>query len=385
MLRTSNTGYGSAESKTMVKELSEDAVGRIWLGVVTGVLVILWCILDSWNHSMNGQLADVLTMPQAPTAITGYVLTLAFILFGFVAAVYFALFAVHCISTGDNCRDIIQQTMPDGRWTMLVVTHTLSSVLLQSLMMPTQMMSLGLFAATRAVETPTAAAVRSKIFNERFGGHSRSTIGLLFIAAWTIFYAYTQIAECLCVWSGFGVAITGPALYFVYALLLTVPAANAVYQEATMVQLQINPLFMLGVQNLGACALLLPILAVSHLCGIEDVKIALVVLSSHSEIVMMVLWLGIQMVAISGITAALIYTTDSFWAVAARGLRAIFWWYKELAYFYFASNSYLSIARPNASVWSFVMLCGVAMGVAALVADIKELDVQRKKDGLSYP
>jgi hypothetical protein len=335
---------------------------------------------------MNGQLADVLTMPQAPTATSGYVLTLAFMLFGFTAIVYFALFAMYCITTGyDIQQEVLKQIMPQGRWTMLVATHTLSSVLLQSLMMPTQMMSLGLFAATRAVETPTAAAVRSKIFNQRFGGHARTTIGLMFFAAWTIFYSYTQIAECLCVWSGFGVAITGPALYIVYALLLTVPAAHVVFQEATMLQFQINPLFMLGMQNLGACALLVPFLIVSHLFGVENVKIACLALFGTGEIVMMLLWLGIQMVAISGVTAALIYVTDSFWAVAARGLRAIFWWYKELAYFYLASNSYLSIARPNASVWSFVMLCGVGMGIGAVVTDVREVEVQRKKDASGYP
>jgi hypothetical protein len=231
-------------------------------------------------------------------------------------------------------------------------------------------MSLGIFAATRAVESPTAASFRSKIFNERFGGHSPKTIALIFMATWIIFYSYTQIAECLCVWSGFGVALTGPALYFLYVLLLTVPAVNVVCQESVMVQLRANPLLMLALQNFGACLLFSPLLFAAHIFGQEDVAAAVsALLFSRKEIMMIVVWLAIQMAMLSGVTVALIQVTDSFWTVAARGLRAVFWWAKELTIFYLTSNTYLSVARPNASIWSFAMLCGVGIGIGALVID----------------
>merc|ERR1719217_1841845 len=117
--------------------------------------------------------------------------------------------------------------------------------------MPTNMMSLGFFAATRAVEIPVAAGLRAKVLGVHLGGHKPLTIGLMFSAAWLLFYSYSQISECLCVWSGFGVALTGVPLYFVYALLITLPASNAVMQESVLVQLQVCPLLMQGVQNLA--------------------------------------------------------------------------------------------------------------------------------------
>merc|ERR1719271_398199 len=94
-------------------------------------------------------------------------------------------------------------------------------------MMPTHMFSLSLFAATRAVEIPVAAAVRSKVFGSESGGPSLRTTMLMFAAAWLLFFSYTQIAECLCVWSGFGVALSGAALYIVYAFLLTLQRCAA--------------------------------------------------------------------------------------------------------------------------------------------------------------
>merc|ERR1719487_2566614 len=112
------------------------------------------------------------------------------------------------------------------------------------------MMSLGLFAASRAVEIPAAAGLRARILGVHNGGHTLRTIGLMFCAAWLLFFAYSQLADCLCVWSGYGVSLTGPALFMVYALLLTLPVANVVYQEACMVQLEMHSLLMLALMNL---------------------------------------------------------------------------------------------------------------------------------------
>merc|ERR1719265_287358 len=127
-------------------------------------------------------------------------------------------------------------------------------------MMPTQMMSLGIFAASRAVEVPTAALMRQQTMGARYGGHSLSTSALLFSAAMMLFYAYTQIEECLCIWSGYGIALGGPALYIIYFLVLVVPAANAVCQEVVLVQLGTHPILLLALQNIGAAFLFFPCL-----------------------------------------------------------------------------------------------------------------------------
>merc|ERR1719160_979642 len=133
--------------------------------------------------------------------------------------------------------------------------------------MPKQMMSLGVFAASRALEVPAAACMRWQALGTPYGGHSPSTSVLMFIGASLLYYSYTRIEECLCVWTGYGVQLSGPALYIIYAMLLIVPAANAVCQEATMVHLQVNPLLLLSIQNLGAGLLFLPVLLFAHFTG----------------------------------------------------------------------------------------------------------------------
>merc|ERR1719453_1191346 len=93
---------------------------------------------------------------------------------------------------------------------------------------------------------------------------------------------------------------------------------------------------------------------------------------------MLVLWLCIQMAALSAVTVALICMADSFWAVSIRSMRVVYWWVQELVMFYFASDALLSIARPHASLWGFVMLCGVTLGTASLFTDRKERDGQER-------
>merc|ERR1719379_631003 len=68
-------------------------------------------------------------------------------------------------------------------WSALVLSHVFSTFWLQSLMMPKQMMSLGVFAASRALEVPAAAFMRWTAFGAPYGGHSPSTSILMFIGA----------------------------------------------------------------------------------------------------------------------------------------------------------------------------------------------------------
>lgn len=310
------------------ERLAEDVQRRLWLLCSIAGLVMTWCVLDSWNHDMNSylfQMSEVkrITFDHSSGTLRGslepfkYTLTLAFLQFAFVGVVFCSIYVGMAAIKGENLKGGLMQLKPDGRWSALVGTHLFGSVLLRSLMMPSQMMSLSLFAATRAVEVPVAAAVRAKVLGGRFGGPSLLTTMLMFAAAWLLFFSYTQIAECLCVWSGFGVALSGMALYIVYAFLLTVPATSMVLQESMLVELHVSPTLMLGIQNLFAAMVFMPFLCAAHWFGFEDVGHALAMITGHREVYMTVLWLCVQTACLSAVTVGLIALMDSFWAVAA--------------------------------------------------------------------
>jgi len=364
------------ENHTLLRSLSEALTQRIWVVCIITSLVVTWCVLDAWNHDMSSQLYQMSEVKGDTLQSFKYTLTLTALQFAFVGVVSCSIFAGTAASAGKSVSQSLEpgsgSSLADGRWSALVISHVFGSVLLQSLMMPAQMMSLSLFAATRAVEVPVASVVRANIVTARSSGPSLRTTMMMFAAAWLLFFSYTQIAECLCVWSGFGVALTGVPLYCVYALLLTLPATNAVLQESVLVQLQVNPMLMLAIQNLGAAALFMPILLAAHLLGYEDVQHAAAMIMGHREIYMTVLWLCVQTMAISMVTVGLILTVDSFWAVAARSLRVVFWWARQLQLFYLTSSTMLSVARPHASLWSFVMVCGILLGFTAFVTDRRQ-------------
>merc|ERR1719364_582422 len=71
----------------------------------------------------------------------------------------------------------------DRRWPMLVVSHIFSVFWLQALMMPTQALSLGLFAATRATEIPATAALRGPLVGVQLGRKTAQTAILACVAA----------------------------------------------------------------------------------------------------------------------------------------------------------------------------------------------------------
>lgn len=383
------------ETRPLLRPLSIEWVSRAWLVVIAGSLATVWCVLDSWNHDMSSQLFKLSEvkglmvdkrsgMVLQATEPFKYTLTLAFLQFAFAGLVFCTLFAMKAAATGNGMKDNLAknaQSISDWRWPSLMVTHVFSSVLLQSLMMPAQMMSLGLFAATRAVEVPTAAAVRASVFRTPFGGHAPHTVLAMFTAAWVLFFCYSQIAECLCIWSGFGVALTGLPLYFVYALVLTVPATNVVLQESVLVQLKACPLLMQGLPNAVAALAFVPVLFVAHWLGYEDVLRAITMISGHREVYMTILWLCVQTTGISAVTVCLILTVDSFWTIAARSLRVIFWWLRQLQFFYLSSGTLLSVARPNASMWSLGMVAGIFLASTALLTDVPSQKEDAAIDG----
>jgi hypothetical protein len=319
-----------------------------------------------------------------------YPLLLAFIQFGFMGLIFFAIFL--CFSASPM-EEIVKSNegffgIGKRRSLGLVLTHVFGTFWLQALMMPTQMMSLGLFAASRALEIPTAAVVRSRVMNARLGGHSVTASMLMFSSAWLLFYAYSQISQCLCIWSGYGVALTGPALWIIYALVLTIPVANTVCQEACMMQLNIHPVLMLAVMNLSACVLFIPVLFIAHFAGWEHVGEGAEMIMRYREATMLVVWLCVQMCFTSGVTAGLICMVDSFWTTALRSMRVVFWWLRQMTFFSLTSSTLLSVAYPHSSLWSLVMVVGVCLAVGAVVADntaeLASLKSEDSKLGRSY-
>merc|ERR1719262_1653515 len=181
-----------------------------------------------------------------------YPLTLAFFQFAFMGVIFLAIW---CMLAKHHAADIagVGQNLFTPQWTGLVATHIFSTFWLQSLMMPVQMMSPVVFAASRALQVPAAAGFRSKITDLRFGGHPPLTTAMMFGAAMLLIYSQSMIAECLCIWSGHGVELAGIALFIIYMLVLILPAANAVCMESVMVNLDTNPLLMLVTMNIIAC------------------------------------------------------------------------------------------------------------------------------------
>jgi hypothetical protein len=359
-------------------------MGKACFLAVAGGLTCAWCILDSWqrqasaelfrlnkveNVHINGFTGEVVGDVSHPFA---YPLTLAFFQFALMGVIFLAAWF---LLTRNAEKDIagIRQNMFSSQWTGLVATHVFSTFWLQSLMMPMQLMSPAVFAASRALQVPAAAGFRSKIMGARFGGHPLLTTALVFSAATLIIYSQSMISECLCIWSGHGVQLAGISLVIIYLLVLILPAVNAVCMESVMVNHDTNPILMLAVMNILACFCSAPILAFAHVAGWEDIRMAFAVTTASREVCMLVLWLGVQMVLFTAVSLALITIVDSFWAVAlTTSFKAVFWWCSSLMHMYLSCPlTNVSVQRPHASLWGFIMLLGcVLVGVAA-VTDAK--------------
>lgn len=359
---------------------SAPAVGALCTCGVVTVLAISWCILDFWNHKLSSDLftmGDLRKMDHsksndavnvvAPFQQFSYPLTLAFVQFLFMGALFLGM---HWAVTQERPDLRRLNLTSDKRWCSLVVSHVFSIFWLQSLMMPTQIMSLGLFASSRAVEIPVAAIMRPPVLGVRIGKKTMQTTGLAFVAACTLYYAYAEMAGCVCILSGNGVALTGAAFWLIYGLILGMPAANAVCQEAILTQLGLHPLLLLGLQNVFAAVLFTPVLAIAYIAGWEDVGAAFQMMLSSSSVFMMVTWLCAQLALTSVVCVMMIMVVDSFWAIALRALRVIFWAMASLTAFYVSGPGVaLSIASPRTSFWSFVICCGAGLAAAAIYTD----------------
>jgi len=370
--------YCGDEAQPLLRSGSSKVhVQKLCMGSMVVILTLAWCLLDLWNHEVSGNVVGIvqfmiLKVEKATGDLKADVQKFEFPLFlAFSQFLFMGLFflCVWRVTTSDVSSDLAKVQPTSFKWGGMVTTHVFSTFFLQSLMMPRQMMSLGVFAASRAIEVPTAAFLRSKVLGAPYGGHSLTASMMMFAAVSIIYYSYTQIEECLCIWSGYGVSLAGPPLFVIYALLLTAPAANAVCQEAVLLNHETHPLLVLALQNMAATALFLPVLLLAHATGWENFLDALRMTFETREIYMLTLWLCVQMTATAAVWIGLIYTVDSFWAVGLRSMRVVFWWLKELFFFYILSDSLLSMARPHASLWSFVMLCGIGLVASSMAID----------------
>merc|ERR1719491_440732 len=85
---------------------------------------------------------------------------------------------------------------------------------------------------------------------------------------------------------------------------------------------------------------------------------------------MLILWLCVQMTAMSIVNSLLVSTVNSFWTVSLRSFRVVFWWCRVLFLFYFSSGAeLLSTSLPVESAWSFLMLCGLGLAVGAILTE----------------
>jgi hypothetical protein len=379
-----NSNYNGQPSDSflspLLRPMSAPSMGSLCTFLVVFALASGWCILDYWNRQITTDLfniGDIRMMdmdkdgvPEVISPFTKFVypLTLAFLQFVFMGVFFLVL---HFAVNQERPQDLKNLRLTsDKRWGVMLVTHVFSIFWLQSLMMPAQVLSLGLFAASRAVEIPIAAALRWPVLGHRYGRKAPLTIGLAFVAAMIMFYAYAQVAGCLCVWSGHGVSLSGIAFWLVYLMLLAMPAANAVCQEGIMVTPGMHPLLLLALQNVFACFVFGPILLLAHLVGWEDVSGAFEMILTFDEVFMLVVWLCAQIAVTSVLSITLIHLVDSFWTLVLRCLRVAFAAISLLLYFYMSGPGLpVSIACPRSSLWAFVLVCGGMLMAASAISD----------------
>merc|ERR1719161_1583195 len=131
-------------------------------------------------------------------------LTLALFQFTFMGIIFFTCWWLSSQQPGADLAKV-RENIFGAQWSGLVATHVFSTFWLQSLMMPATIMSPMVFAASRALEVPAAAVLRSQVIGVRYGGHPIATAAFMFGAGMLLMYSQTQIAACLCMWSGHGV------------------------------------------------------------------------------------------------------------------------------------------------------------------------------------
>jgi len=367
------------EHGPLIEPLSPAVVGKVIAGLCTVILVLSWCMLDNWNEVVIGSLfkmgvADGTEESHGTPQYFKSPLTLTFLQLAFMSCAFFAIWYA---TSKDREQELLLAKIQifSAPWPVLVATHLFSMFWLQALMMPSQVMTIGYFAATRAAEVPLAAWFRGQALGQPSGGHSIQVITAVCVANLVLFYSYLKMEGCMCIFEGHGVFLDGLAMYGVFFMLLALPALNSVCQESMMTKWRMNPLLMLALQNGFACALFSPMLL------LENVQRALGMIFQFEEVALLVLWICLQATAFAFVTVLLIRSLDSFWAVALRSMRVVYWWSWQLLIFYVGSNELLSISHPKISGWSFGMVSGLCVLAFALFADKKIVKLVHKATG----
>mmetsp|Transcript_142356 Transcript_142356/g.265304 ORF Transcript_142356/g.265304 Transcript_142356/m.265304 type:complete len:403 (-) Transcript_142356:41-1249(-) len=361
------------ERQPLMKSLSPSTTASLCTAFVVLGLVMAWCVADLGQRALSSDLFNMAMMKPTPKGpdfhAFAYPLTLAMVEFAFMGILFSIVYAVIVQDRLGTGQTSAMTLAPDKCWATLVVSHVCGTFWLQSLMMPSQVMSLGLFAVSRAVDIPMTTLMRSKVVGLPLEKRQLQTMCLMFAAACTIFYSYAQISGCVCIWSGSGVALTGIAFWIVYFLILALPPANAVCQEAILVHREAHPLMILAVQNIIACLLFIPIVSLAQVMGWEDVLEGLSMIFQQKQVLMIVIWLCVAMAATQAVSILLISMTNSFWAVALRTLRVVMWGAQMLMLYSLGSPLPLSIACPHSSLWALILTCGTFLAIAAIYTD----------------
>jgi len=372
------------ERQPLTKSLAPSTTASLCTAFVVFGLVMAWCINDFWQRALNSDLFNMTTMKMTSAGTDfhtfAYPLTLAIVEFAFTGLLFTFVYAVIVqdrLGTGQNSGTMFPL---DRCWATLVASHVCGTFWLQSLMMPAQVMSLGLFAVSRATDIPMTTILRSKVVGLPLGKRQLQTTLLTSAAACTLFYSYAQLSGCVCIWSGNGVALTGLAFWIVYFLILALPAVNAVCQEAILVQREAHPVMILAFQNLCACLLFLPVVVIAQIVGWEDVGEGLSMIFAQKQILMIVIWLCVAMAATQGVCILLISMTNSFWAVALRALRVVIWGGQMLMLYSLGAPLPLSIACPHSSFWALILTGGTFLAMAAIYTDRQSKEEARKPE-----
>mmetsp|Transcript_109633 Transcript_109633/g.189665 ORF Transcript_109633/g.189665 Transcript_109633/m.189665 type:complete len:416 (+) Transcript_109633:95-1342(+) len=378
------------ERQPLMKSLSPSTTASLCTAFVVLGLVMAWCVADLGQRALSSDLFNMAMMKPTPKGpdfhAFAYPLTLAMVEFAFMGILFSIVYAVIVQDRLGTGQTSAMTLAPDRCWATLVVSHVCGTFWLQSLMMPSQVMSLGLFAVSRAADIPMTNLMRSKVLGLPLGKRQLQTTCLIFAAACTLFYSYAQLSGCVCIWSGNGVALSGLAFWIIYLLILGVPATNAVYTESILSQPGVHALQLLALQNLFACLLFSPILLLSHVVGWEDVGGGLQMIATQPQVFLLVLWLCAQMTASSVVCTMLIQIANSFWTIALRAVRVVLWALLMTgAYYMQGADELLSISCPHSSLYGFVMLCGVLIGTLAMYMDWKAEEEVEKSAAAPTP
>mmetsp|Transcript_81205 Transcript_81205/g.143850 ORF Transcript_81205/g.143850 Transcript_81205/m.143850 type:complete len:409 (-) Transcript_81205:67-1293(-) len=372
------------ERQPLMKSLSPSTTASLCTAFVVLGLVMAWCVADLGQRALSSDLFNMAMMKPTPKGpdfhAFAYPLTLAMVEFAFMGILFSVVYAVVVQDRLGTGQTSAMTLAPDRCWATLVVSHVCGTFWLQSLMMPSQVMSLGLFAVSRAADIPMTNLMRSKVLGLPLGKRQLQTTCLIFAAACTLFYSYAQLSGCVCIWSGNGVALTGLAFWIVYFLILALPAANAVCQEAILLQRESHPVMILAVQNLFACLLFTPVLSVAQFMGWEDVNEGLSMIFQQKQILMIVIWLCLAMAATQAACILLVSMTNSFWSVALRALRVVIWGGQMLTLYSLGSPLPLSIACPHSSLWALVLTSGTFLAMVAIYRDMRSQEEDTMSD-----